>query len=84
MLLDRVITLSVQGDSARNEYGEFVSGQLSEHRVWATRMDRSLIDFVEEGGQRDETRRSFRIRWRRDVVDAAAGFLDRLAVVENG
>lgn len=81
---DRVITLRIRESGTRNDYGEYVPGQVTEHRAWATRIDKSLEDIATEGGQSNEIRRTFRIRWRRDIVDAAAGFLDRLAVVENG
>ena len=63
MPLDRRITITIIGEGMRNEYGEFVPGATTNHRVWATTFDKSLEDIEGEGGVRNERRRDWRIRW---------------------
>ena len=71
MPADRLITITTETPGHRNDQGVYIPGQSVARRVWATRMDRSLEDVAEEGGQRDETRRDWRIRWRSDVAALA-------------
>ena len=78
-MLDRLIILTVTTTS-RNQYGEAVESS-SDHRVWATRTDQSLEEMTEEGGDRDEGRRDWRIRW----SSLFAGMQpSALSVTENG
>lgn len=80
MPADRLITVNIETPGYRNDEGVFVPGSIVTHRVWATRKDRSLFDIAEEGGERNETRRDWRIRWRSDVVGVA---LDSMTVTDG-
>ena len=78
--LDRVITINVQGEGQRVE-GKWVDGAVTPYRVWASRRDISQTDIAAEDGDRDVTRRDFRIRWRSEFADA---LVSSLTVIEGG
>ena len=59
--LDRIVTVRIAIE-ARNDFGE-VAELVREYRRWATRMDKSLVDILEAGGDRDEAARTYRVRW---------------------
>ena len=40
--------------------------------VWATRLDASLLDAAQAGGQLDTAARTYIIRWRREIAEATA------------
>lgn len=80
-MLDRIVTLSIQGEGGRNEYGEWEESRLVEHRIWATRMDKSLEDIENEGGTRNIARRDFRVRW---FSDLATALPSSISVTEGG
>ena len=40
--------------------------------VWATRLDASLLDAAEAGGQLDTAARTYIVRWRRGIAEAQA------------
>ena len=67
MPLDRLIRVISEAPGTRNQYGESVPGAVTRRLLWATRMDRTLTDIAEEGGQRTEGRRDYRIRWIPDL-----------------
>ena len=81
MPTDRLITVNVTGEGMRNQYGEFVPGVVTPIRTWASRRDQSQQDIIESGGQRDETRRDWRIRWDRRIADVPVSML---SVVDGG
>ena len=81
MPLDRRITLEVQAEGSYVD-GEYVAGAATTHELWASRMDASLEDIDEAGGSRDETLRSWRVRWIEPL--ASAENVSRITVIEDG
>ena len=81
MPADRLITVNLTGEGMRNQYGEYVEGEVTPIRTWATRMDKTQEDIEQEGGSRNETRRDWRIRWFA-ALDAAPVSL--VSVVDGG
>lgn len=63
MALDRRIQVVVESPGGFDNDGNPLPPVVVAHEVWATRFDQSLEQVISEGGQRNETRRSFRIRW---------------------
>ena len=78
-MLDRLITVTYTPPGTRNMYGEFVEGTPVVYPVWAEVMPKSLTDIAEEGGQRGEARRDWRIRW----VDGLYGVPTNLLTVTD-
>ena len=76
--LDRRITVR-RSISTFNQYGE-VEKTSTDFRMWATRMDASVIDAEMAGGSLNTATRTYRIRWRGDLADATAS---ELAVIED-
>ena len=78
--LDRVVTLQIHGEGARDEYGEFVPGAIVDHVLWAEIANPEISNSLGEEGTRDVRRKNFTIRWRRDVIDTPT---NRLHVVDE-
>ena len=78
--LNRVVTLRIQHEGARNEYGEFVPGAIVDYRVWAEIANPEVFNSLGVEGSRDVRRRDFTMRWRRDVIDTPT---NRLYVVDE-
>ena len=81
MPADRRITITVTAEGMRNIHGEYQEGSTTAIQVWATRRDLSQQDIIEAGGQRDETRRDWQIRWDSRI---AVTPVSRLEVVDGG
>ena len=80
MALDRRIAVN-RLDFVRDEHGNSTSSIGATWDVWATRMDRSLEDVADTGGNRDVANRSWRIRWFAEAASLGPTFLQ---VIENG
>lgn len=82
MALDRLIRIDID-KGMRDQDGTFQSDWQELARVWATRRDLDARDVLEEGGQRTEIRRDWRIRWRNDL---AGSNIERVRVfdIESG
>ena len=78
---DRIVTVRIRDEGTWNIYGEFEPGAVNEYRVWATRMDQSLVDDISGGGLRVIADKAFRLRWRADVAMTTP---DRVEIVEDG
>ena len=81
MPADRLITVNVYLDGVRDEHGEYVRGDPTPVRTWASIRDRDLRDIEEEGGSRAEARRDWIIRWDSRIVDFDPTLMD---VVDGG
>lgn len=85
--LDRVVDLTLRTEGSRNEFGEWVPGTSTTRNVWASRRDTTLERNVTEGGSRQDIRRTYRVRWRADIVEAVqqgAGGIGRLGLSDAG
>ena len=85
--LDRLITLQVRAPGMRDDEGRFQPGAVSfSGKVWARYLrTQQSIDLQPGGGLTVHDRR-FRIRWRRDVIEAATYQLqvtDDIGIVYN-
>ena len=78
---DRIVTVNVTGVGMRNQYGEFVPGVDTAHRLWVSKRDDDASRIQESGGSRGERQRRWRIRWIGAVYTSA---LSLLQVVDNG
>ena len=63
MPLDREITISRQEPGTRNDFGEFVPGDLRRFTMWATLNDLSLTDDPRTEGQLTVALREYTVRW---------------------
>ena len=63
MPADRLINVNLSATGARDDHGEYIPGDVTTIRTWASKRDRSQEDINAEGGERMETRRDWRIRW---------------------
>ena len=68
--LNRVITLLISDESTRNEHGETVPGKVNSYTVWAEVRDGGSSETLTVAGSRIDARKSFTVRWRRDIIDA--------------
>ena len=68
MPLDRLIEVTYLGIGSRNMYGEYIPPTPRKFRVWGTQKDLDLAHANEEGGQRGERRRDWRIRWHEEIA----------------
>ena len=68
--LDRRITVR-RSVSDFNIYGE-PETIVTDWPSWATRLDASLLDAAQAGGQLDTASRTYIIRWRREIAEATA------------
>ena len=74
--LDRLITLYVSDEGARDEHGEYIDGPVHTYRVWAS-VDDAFADVTFSPGYlalSDE--RTYRVRWRSDLADRAVTLID--------
>ena len=54
-----------------NQYGEAETIN-TDWPSWATRLDASLLDAAQAGGQLDTAARTYIVRWRREIAEAQA------------
>ena len=80
MPADRRITVNVEAESTRNEYNEYVPGEVTTYNVWASKYDLRLIDVEEAGGVRSEVTRRWRLRYDGRIYDTPVA---RLGVVDG-
>ena len=80
MPADRRITINVTSEGHRNDFGEWVEGEVTPIGMWASRRDKSLTDIATEGGTRDQARRTWRIRWDSRIASSPTSLLE----VEDG
>ena len=71
--LDRRIVVRVT-EATLSEFGE-PTKTATDFPVWATRVDRSQEDKEQEGGVLDQPARAYRIRYRREIAEAATSEL---------
>ena len=57
--------------SAFNDFGE-PEKVTTDWPSWATRLDASLLDAAQAGGQLDTAARTYVVRWRREIAEATA------------
>ena len=69
MPADRLIDVLISATGDRDDRGEYIPGEVTTIRVWATKFDRSQEDIASEAGDREETRRDWRIRWDKRIAD---------------
>lgn len=76
--LDRRITVR-RSVSGFDDFGE-VETVNTDWPVWATRLDASLLDAAQAGGQLDTAARTYVVRWRREIAEATAS---EISVIEG-
>ena len=76
--LDRRITVR-RTVSDFDQFGE-ASSVITDWPSWATRLDASLLDAAQAGGQLDSAARTYVIRWRREIAEATAS---QISVLEG-
>ncbi len=70
LVLDRrIIVRRIVADF--NNFGE-AENVTTDWPVWATRLDASLLDAAQAGGQLDTAARTYVVRWRREIAEATA------------
>ena len=73
MPIDRLITVTITGPSDYNQAGQFVPGTATAYRRWASLVDTSVERLLLQGGSRGEEDAIFRVRYFKDLADAAIG-----------
>ena len=73
--LDRVILISIESPGHRDENDEWVPGAPAVFRRWATRLDVSTADVEEEAGVYTAARRSWIVRWFRELAETLPNFV---------
>ena len=69
MPFDRVATLTIRAEGARNDEGEYVPGDIVvEEDVWCQVRDGGFFEQVDIGGTDIIQRSNFSLRWRDDVL----------------
>ena len=68
MPADRLITVMIEAEGSRPQYGEYVLGSFTSIRTWASRRDLVREDLDLPEGVRPNTRRTWRIRWDSRIV----------------
>ena len=63
MPLDRRITVHTEQMGSRNDHGEYVSGDILDLGVWASKDDLTLEDITDISGVYTSITRRWRIRW---------------------
>ena len=88
MPFDRVITLRLF-DEGTFQDGIYEPGPATDYTIWAEKEPAQVIEHLERGGIRIVDRITFRIRWRRDILEASPAQTEviddvgtRLGVVE--
>ena len=89
MPFDRVITLRLFDEGTFYQDGIYEPGPATDYTIWAEKEPAQVIEYLEAGGIRLSARITFRIRWRRDVLEATPARTEviddvgtRLGVVE--
>ena len=67
--LDRRITVRTVS-SMQGEFGRPTGTETVDRTVWAARMDKTAQRVVDEGGAIGTRKRTYRIRYRQDIVEA--------------
>ena len=78
MPADRIITVNVQAEPKRNQYGETVPGPVTPLRVWASKEDIGLRDILETGGDRQEVQRRWTVRYDQRIYSSPTALLSVL------
>ena len=81
MPADRRITINVTSEGHRNDFGEFVDGEITPIEAWASRRDVSQELKVLREGTRDQASRDWRVRWDSRIANSPARLLK---VVDGG
>ena len=81
MPADRRIAIHVSATGTRNDHGEYEPGDTEVIPAWASRRDASIERKIEEGGNRNDGRRTWRVRWDARYVGVAGVYLD---VIDEG
>ena len=67
--LDRRITVRTT-TTGQDEFGRPTGAQNTDREVWAARMDKDSARVVDEGGAIGLRKRTYRIRYRKDILEA--------------
>ena len=65
----RIIVRRIVSDF--NDFGE-LEKVTTDWPSWATRLDATLLDAAQAGGQLDTAARTYIVRWRREIAEATA------------
>ena len=76
MPADRLINVEVSATGTRAMNGRYIPGELTTLRVWTTKHDLSLVDLVEQGGNRDVVTRSWRVRFDSRIYSTPTSHMD--------
>ena len=68
MPADRLVTVNIEAEGSRDQFGQYVPGAVTPVRMWARSRDKSLRDIIESGGRRDTGERNWQVRWRSDLA----------------
>ena len=71
MAFDRIATFHIEEEGTNNEFGEYVPGPITDHRIWADIEDFGESEVAVAGAFRIVRAARFRIRWRADWAGAA-------------
>ena len=66
MAFDRIATFHIEEEGTNNEFGEYVPGPITDHRIWADIEDFGESEVAVAGAFRIVRAARFRIRWRAD------------------
>ena len=80
MPADRRITVTVSTEGHRNDFGEWIPGEVTPIEAWASRRDVGQERKLERQGTRDETSRDWRVRWDSRIANSPTSLLK----VEDG
>ena len=69
--LDRLITIRIYAPGMFNAHGEFVPGEATDHPgIWCRFNSSGSVEIDDGSGIRTASRKTFLIRFRRDVIEA--------------
>ena len=68
---DRLITVTVTGESFRNDFGEFVPGTVANYPTWAALRDTSAGEDLDASGNRDVGEVIWRARYTAELAAAS-------------
>ena len=75
MPFDTRITIQIQAEGYRNEFGEYQEGAVTDYSVWADESGAGSIDSPTEGGLIVTSGRTFLVRWFRELAVAPESFV---------
>ena len=76
MPFDTRITILIQAEGHRNEFGEYVEGVTTEYPRWADESGAGSADLAASGGLFLTSVRTFLVRWFRELAVAPETFVD--------